>query len=548
MSSATDPTAMTRPAHRWVIAGAAILAVATGCAQDDGTRFSPMDLVKPSYTDDDLRQLGMNVDQGIQEHVEIIYDPLVSGYINELGQQLVSQIEPQPFIYRFRVIKARSLNAFAIPGGYIYIHSETLSRVSSVDELAGVLSHEIAHVQARHYSRREEQTALPGLAARVLGLGAAIAAQEPGLAIMGEGVNVSLKIGFTREFEAEADQLGAIWMTRSGYDPEGMTHFLDRIVQSSDRFPANLPPYLSTHPFPEDRIHAIKAAAANMHSKNEPDPVLTEALPRVQARLALLMGTGRASVSHEIPASNDPETEAALEESERLAAAGDVDRALFVLGRVDGVELTDPRVPLRVGDLLYQRGRYAEAADSYLRAINLDASRALGFFKLGLAFKGANQRHRAVYAFEQAALRAPDTGVLQQRTEWEIFKLTFASVEEAGFADASDGRGIDASIESSQTEFAAGVSRLAWWARVGSRFVQYTDDFVVRWIEPSGDVAQEDAARDRGGNLIGSMLELDDEEALAAGRWAVELVLENDVVDRRTVMIQPRASDADRPL
>ena len=337
-------------------------------------------------------------------------------------------------------------------------------------------------------------------------------------------------------------------MTRAGYEPSGMTHFLDKIVQSADRFPDNLPPYLATHPFPEDRIHAIEDAAENLHPKKEPDPAFAEALPRVQARLALLMGTGRASVSQEITGSNNPETEAALLKSERLAAAGDADGALFVLGRVDGVELTDPRVPFRVGDLLYERGRYAEAANSYLRAIKLDASRALVFFKLGLAFKGANQRHRAVYAFEQAALRTLDASVLQQRSEWEIFKLTFASVEEAGFSNASEGQEIDTSIETTEMEFPAGVSRLAWWARVGSRFLQYTDDFVVRWIEPSGDVAQEDAAQDRGGNLIGSVLELDDAETVAAGRWTVELVLENDVVDRRTVMIRPQASSADRPL
>ena len=73
-----------------------------------------MDLVVPSYSDDDLRQIGMDADHEIQEQVEIIYDPIVSGYLNELGQELASQIEPQPFIYRFRVINARSLNAFAL--------------------------------------------------------------------------------------------------------------------------------------------------------------------------------------------------------------------------------------------------------------------------------------------------------------------------------------------------------------------------------------------------------------------------------------------------
>ena len=157
---------------------------------DHGTRFSPLDWVAPSYSEDDLRELGLSADQQIQKHVELINDPLVSSFVNELGQTLVAQIEPQPFIYRFRVIQARSLNAFAIPGGYIYLHSETLMQVDSVDELAGVLSHEIAHVQARHFSRREAKTALPGLAARVLGMGAAIATREPGLAVMGEGVNV----------------------------------------------------------------------------------------------------------------------------------------------------------------------------------------------------------------------------------------------------------------------------------------------------------------------------------------------------------------------
>ncbi len=530
-----------------VLAGVLVLAAAApGCVQDDGTRFSPVDLVIPSYSDDDLRQLGMDADRGIQKQVEIIYDPVISGYLNELGQELASQIEPQPFIYRFRVIKARSLNAFALPGGYIYIHSETLLRVGSVDELAGVLGHEIAHVQARHFSRREAKTALPGLAARIIGMGAAVAAQEPGLAIMGEGVNVSLQIGFTREFEAEADQLGAIWTTRAGYEPEDMTHFLDRIMQSSDRFPDNLPPYLATHPFPENRILAIRDAAENLHPTREPDPVLAEELPRVQARLARLMETRRASLPQEVLGIGDPAVEVALAESERLAAAGDLDRAVLVLARFDGLELTDPRVPLRIGELLHERGRYEEAADSYLRAIQLDSSRALVFFKLGLAFKAAHQRHRAVFAFEQAALRTTGTSLLKQKAEWEIFKLTFASVEEAGFSDQLETDSGETAIEASETEFAVGAPQLVWWARIGSRFEQYVDHFVVRWIEPAGGIVQEDDPEQRGGNLIGSVLEFGDNGVATVGRWTVELMLEEDVIDRRSVMVRPEATDSDR--
>jgi tetratricopeptide (TPR) repeat protein len=260
------------------------------------------------------------------------------------------------------------------------------------------------------------------------------------------------------------------------------------------------------------------------------------------------MGTGRASVKREVNEAGDPEIEAALQESERLAAAGDADGALFVLGRVDRVELSDPRVPFRVGDLLYERGRYTEAAENYLRAIQQDGSRALVYFNLGLAFKAGGQRHRAVYAFEQAALRTPDSSMLQQRADWEIFKLTFASVEEAGFADASEDDDFDHLTENAQVEFGLGVSRLAWWARIGSRFLPYRDDFVVRWIGPSGGVAQQDGAQDHGGNLVGSEFEPDDSEALAAGPWAVELVLNDDILDRRTVTIRAQPEGAGGPM
>ena len=554
---------MIETAARWSVAGLAALTLAAGCSHDNGGGFTPMDLVVPSYSDDDLRQLGMDADREIQQQVEIIYDPIVSGYLNELGQELASQIAPQPFIYRFRVINANSLNAFAIPGGYIYIHSETLMRVGSVDELAGILGHEIAHVQARHFSRREAKTALPGLAARVIGMGAAVAAKEPGLAIVGEGVNVSLKIGFTREYEAEADRLGATWVTRAGYDSVALTHFLDKIVQSGEGFPDYLPPYLATHPFPDDRIRAIKAEAETLHPKRVPDPQLAAALPRVQARLAFLLKTGRVSLSQGVAEFGDPRIEAVIQQAEEIAAHGDRDSALLLLGRIDGLELADPRIPFQIGELLYESERYAEAAASYLRAIELDASRALVFFKLGEAFEASGQSHRAVYAFEQAILRTAEASELRKRSEWEIYKLTFVPIEASGFANSSLSDAIDAAsaaIDSASEEPAAGfdepaaaefsteVAQIAWWARLGPRFRQYATQFDVRWIEPSGKIALKKPARKRNADTIGSALKFGPEKPATAGRWTLELMLEDDVVDRQTFTIRPEPDRALQPL
>lgn len=525
--------------RRWSLA-LLWLASLSSCVQEDGHRPSLKDLVVPSYSDDDLSQLGMDADREIRAQVEIIDDPVVAGFLNELGQQLVDEIEPQPFVYRFRVIKAPTLNAFAIPGGYIYIHTETLLRVNSLDELAGVLGHEIAHIQSRHFSRREANTKIPGLAAQILGMAIAVAAEDPTPAIAGLGASVAMKIKFTREYEAEADRLGAIWISRAGYQPDAMTDFLQKIVSSSQRFPDSLPPYLATHPFPEDRIAAIHEDAKTLHPQHPPKLPLRLAMLNAQNRLALLLGTRRAHVNKPI-AEPDPVTTAVLAKADELAAAGEIDLALLVLGGIDYSESRDPRLPFRVGELLYQSGRYREAIESYLRTLDIDPSRAQVFYRLGLAFKAIGERHRAVYAMEQAIGRAKDGSDFKRRVEWEVFKLTFDSIAEAGFADGSEAEGSDSPLGSSQTEFTTDARRIAWWAKLGSRFESYSHLLVVRWLDPAGDVAQEEAAQELGGAVIGSVIDFE-EGGIDVGQWSVELLLENEVIERRSIAVRPIAT------
>jgi tetratricopeptide (TPR) repeat protein len=371
--------------------------------------------------------------------------------------------------------------------------------------------------------------------------------------------------------------LGAIWVTRAGYDSVELTHFLDKIVQTTDGFPDYLPPYLATHPFPEDRIRAIEAAAETLHPKRVPDPELAAALPLVQRRLAFLLKTGRSSLSPGVAESNDPRIEAVIEQAKDAAERGDRDGALLLLGRIDGIERADPRIPFMIGELLYAGGRYAEAAESYLRAIRLDASRALVFFKLGEAFEAAGQSHRAVYAFEQAVLRTAEASELRRRSEWEIYKLTFVPIEDSGFAESSLSDAVDAAndaldaaaadptarfadpaadfdeptagfAEPASAEFSTEVSRIVWWARLSSRFRQYADDFDVRWIEPSGRIALERSAKTRGSDMIGSVLEFGRKKPAVAGRWTLELVLEDEVIDRQTLVIRDQPGRAPQPL
>jgi predicted Zn-dependent protease len=522
-------------AARGLALAAAAAALLSACIQDDGRRFNPFSAVVPSISDDDEREIGMQFDRELQEVVPVIHDPVVTDFINELGQALVSQIEPQPFIYRFRVIDDPALNAFAVPGGYIYFHSGTILAVSSVDELAGVMGHEIAHIKQHHYARMRKQSQIPDLLVGIAGMAAAIAAEEPGILIASQAANVAMKLRYSREYEAEADQFGSVFMVRAGYDPAGSTRFFERILEERKRYPDNIPPYLYSHPEVEDRIASIEIAAETLQPTKHPDPDFEKVLPVVQARLAMLVDTNRSSLPRYTPPVDRVMTDPALEEALALASVGDRDEALLRLGQAQARSPDDPRIPFHVGELLFEAGRYEEAAAAYRRTLRLDASRGRVFFKLGLAYKEMGERHRAVFALEQAARRAGDASTLRRRADWEVLKLTFTIIPEAGFADGSEDEHGDTPVGLAREEFREGERRIAWWARVHPRFQSYVETFALRWTAPDGRVVQEEGVDEYSRSSIGSILEL--EEGATAGEWTAELLLGEEVLDRRKVAV-----------
>jgi tetratricopeptide (TPR) repeat protein len=231
-------------------------------------------------------------------------------------------------------------------------------------------------------------------------------------------------------------------------------------------------------------------------------------------------------------------TDPALEEALALAETGDRDEALVWLGQAQARNPGDPRIPFHVGELLFDAGRYEEAAVAYRRTIRLDASRGKVFFKLGLAYKEMGERHRAVYALEQAAMRAGEASTLQKRADWEVFKLTFTIVPEAGFADGSKDEHRDTPVGFAREEFREGDRRIAWWARVNPRFQSYVDEFALRWTAPDGRVVQEASVDEYSRLVVGSILALED--GASAGEWTAELLLGEELVDRRKVAVRAR--------
>ncbi len=520
---------------------AALLGIAaTGCLQDDGRRFNPLRALGPPDPQDE-RDLGAQFDAELRKHVVLIDDPVVAGYANEVGQELVAGLgERQPFVYRFRVVRDPTLNAFAVPGGYVYLHSGTLLAAGSPDEFAGVIGHEIAHVKARHFARMQSRTRIPDLLANLAGMAGAVATGEPGLLVAAQAANVAMQLRFTREFETEADQLAVVYTSRAGYEPAAMTRFFERILEEQRRLPKQeLPPYLYSHPDVEQRIEAVEIAARAARPKHAPEPGGREELAAAQARLALLVDRNRASLPGGAAPAAPERTAPVRAEAERLAAAGQADEALLALARAEALDAGDPRIPFRTGEILGAAGRHGEAIVAYGRTLALDSTHALVFFRLGEAWSAQGDRGRAVFAFEQARDRSGANSALRQRAEWELAKQTYEVLFATGVSE-TDPRGRPM-VGVSREEIPAGVTHIAWWGKLSPRFDAFLDRVSVRWTDPAGRVRAQTPAERLDRPFVGSMLDLAGDSG-GPGLWAAEALIDDDVIDRRAFRFQSEAA------
>lgn len=215
------------------------------------------------------RVLGEIIMQDIYRHLSLIDDPYSQLYVQHLGDQLAAHISGVPQTYTFFIVNAPSINAFALPGGFIGVHTGLILQSRNESELAGVIAHEMAHVSQRHISRmfeKAKQMNLPTLAAL---LGAmAISAANPALGsslLAGTMAGAQqMAINFTRHNEEEADRVGIDTLAKSGFDPNGMSNFFERMQQANRyNMGENVPEFLRTHPMTSNRMADAQNRAQN---------------------------------------------------------------------------------------------------------------------------------------------------------------------------------------------------------------------------------------------------------------------------------------------
>lgn len=244
-----------------LLALTALVVAIPSCASDPVTGRPQFMLL----SEDDEMKLGGKTDKQVQSQYGVYDDPKLVAYAEDMCRRLGKLSHRPELTYRLTVLDTPVVNAFAVPGGYVYFTRGILAALSSEAEMAGIMGHEIGHITARHSA---EQYSRAQVAQLGLGIGAMLGAPGrivSGLAQIGVGM---LFLGFSRENEREADDLGVEYSSRAGYDAREMARFfetLERMNPGSDR--SGLPGWFSTHPSPEDREGAVRRAAAEWRRK-----------------------------------------------------------------------------------------------------------------------------------------------------------------------------------------------------------------------------------------------------------------------------------------
>ncbi len=288
----------------------------------------------------DEYKIGLMIVRQLRETGQIIEDPEINEYLQSLGMRLASQAHEGAHRFTFFAVRDSSINAFALPGGFIGVNAGLVTATKNEAELAGVLAHEIAHVTQRHIARSIQNASKANLASAAAMLAAILIGATTGVptdAVVGgvtaaQGLAAQSQINYTRSNEAEADRVGIGILAAAGFDPVGMPEFFGTMQQRMGGGGRNIPDLLRSHPVTSERIAETRDRATRMPRSGAPDStgyalirdrLQLETLSE-EVQLRDLFGSAR---SADFPSTDAEQYGRAL----ALARAGSTDEAIGLL-------------------------------------------------------------------------------------------------------------------------------------------------------------------------------------------------------------------------
>lgn len=236
------------------------LLTAAGCVSSNLNLATQRQEYTLTSTDREVEQ-GRKLAQRVTRELELVADESVQNRVRAIGKRLADVCDRRELVYQFAVIQDEDVNAFSLPGGYVFINDGLIKKAANDDEIAAVLGHEIAHITARHAVKRLES----GLGLQLAQL-ATLATRQSAL-VRGSSLGIqAARLAYARQDELEADRLGAKYLKAAGFDPKAMLSFLEKLQEENKKdthyLPRGIirPQYALTHPYVPERTRAVKEA------------------------------------------------------------------------------------------------------------------------------------------------------------------------------------------------------------------------------------------------------------------------------------------------
>ncbi|MDO9515802.1 MAG: M48 family metalloprotease [Syntrophales bacterium] len=365
-----------------------------------------------SFTIQDEKKLGKEFYDKLKDKGVFVNEPKVTGYIEKIGRLLLSHSEKSYFDFTFSVIDSAGINAFATPGGYVYVFKGLIELTEDENQLAGVLAHEIAHIKARHIAQAIEKAQKVNLASLAAILAGAFlgGGSEMTAAVVGfsTATAASLNLKYSREHEEEADRLGMLYLTQTGYDGEGMLNFL-KIMRQYEFYSNSIPSYFLTHPGTSDRIRYLDGLLQTKYKERG----LKSIVGRLERIKTILI------ISREGPDSGIRYFQNALKKNPNNADAlyglaviegrlGETSASFANFHKALSLSPDDADILRDMGISYFNLGKVADATDALRKAYRADREDADTILYLGRAYATTGDYPAALELYKEFLKKNPD--------------------------------------------------------------------------------------------------------------------------------------------
>lgn len=377
-----------------------------------------------AFTVGEEKELGEKLLSLVRREFKLLDDPDITQYVNGLGREILTMAGPQFFDYHFFVINNREFNAFAAPSGLIFLHSGLIEVTETEGELMSVMAHEVGHAASRHYADRLNKSKVVSAGTAALALaGLAMGAGPLGQALMTGSLaaGTTMQLQFSRQDEEEADRLAFTWMVADQRDPSEMLGMLQKMRRITRYRQGKVPPYLLTHPEPENRYNYIEDRIYQEPLPKAFKPADDFAFQRIKYRLLALTKEPQDLLPLLLNKARNADI-ATLEGamlhyglSQLYLANRDYAKAEAELG------LVRQRFPERailladLGVLYLESGRQERALDVLNQATQREPDNAYALFNQAVALQQSGKQARALAIFEQLLATQPDLSRLHYR-------------------------------------------------------------------------------------------------------------------------------------